>query len=234
MALQWGELGLEDHLEAARGFVEFQRYVGGIIAERRQHPGDDVISVISQARDDDGELLDDAMIVGEVMGLVNAGHGTVTSLLALGLHHLLVHRTQWEALCADTGLASAAVEELLRFDAPVKQLFRKTTRPVSIGGVPIPEGARVAFVMGSANRDEAAFTEPDRFDIRAERGSHLAFSKGIHFCLGAPLARLQGRVAFARLAERLPSLDLAGDRTLRFQANIAQRIPVSLEVEWDQ
>jgi cytochrome P450 len=174
------------------------------------------------------------MAVGEVMGFVNAGHGTVTSLLTLGLYHLLSNRTQWAALCAEPGLASAAVEELLRFDAPVKQLFRKTTQPVTIGDVPIPKGARVAFVMGSANRDEAAFSESDTFDIRAEREPHLAFSKGIHFCLGAPLARLQGRVAFARLAERLPSLRLAGDQRLQFQANIAQRIPVALVVEWDR
>jgi cytochrome P450 len=234
MALQWGDLDLEQHLEAARGFVEFQRYVGSIVAERRKTPGDDVISAIVHAGDDDGELLDEAMAVGEVMGFVNAGHGTVTTFLTIGLCHLLENRTQWEALCADPGLIPAAIEELLRFDAPVKQLFRKTTQAVTIGGVDIPEGSRVAFVMGSANRDEAVFTDPERLDVHAAQRPHLAFSKGIHFCLGAPLARLQGRVVFERLTSRLPSIRLVGDGQMGFQANIAQRIPDRLEVEWDR
>jgi cytochrome P450 len=233
MALQWGELSLEEHLEAARGYVEFQRYVEEVVAERRQNPGDDLISVVLQERDEDGEMLDDTSIIGQVMGLVNAGHGTVTSLLSLGIYRLLTERSQWDLLCADPGLAPAVVEEVLRFDAPVKQLFRKVKKPVTIAGVEIPEGARVAFVMGSANRDEAAFADADTFDILAERGGHLAFSKGIHFCLGASLARLQGRVAFARLAERLPSLRLSGDGDFRLTPNVAQRIVVRLNVEWD-
>lgn len=233
LALQFGSLDLEGHLEAARGSIEFQRYVGEAIVERRKTPGDDLISVLVEARDE-GEALEDAMIVGQVMGLINAGHETTTSLLTLGLFHLLEDQSQWQALCTDTTLARAAVEESLRFDGPIKQLWRRALHDVTVGGVPIPEGARIAIALGSGGRDEGVFDAPEKFDIRMSRSQHLAFSRGIHFCLGAPLARLEARVSFEELARRLPSLRLNKDLKVQFVANVSVRMPTSLEVEWDR
>lgn len=233
LALQFGNFTLEEHLEAAHDYLDFQRYVGEVVAARRKTPGDDLISVLVEARDEDGPL-EDAMVVGQVMGLINAGHETTTALLALGLFHLLEDRSQWQALRDDITLARAAVEEALRFDGPIKQLWRRALRDVIVGGVQVPAGARIAIALGSGGRDEDAFDAPETFDIHAKRGQHLAFSRGIHFCLGAPLARLEGRVAFEQLARRLPSLRLSDGFNPSFVSNVSVRMPMSLDVEWDR
>lgn len=232
LALQFGSMSLDDHIEAATGYLEFQRYVGGIVEERRRNPGDDLISILATATDE-GEALEDAMIVGQVMGMVNAGHETITILISVGLYHMLERRSLWEALCQDPALAATAVEEALRFDAPVKQLSRIAVRDVTIGGVDIPAGSRVVIALGSGNRDSDVFEDPDDIDLRADRPQHLAFSRGIHFCLGAALARLEGRVAFEQLAHRLPSLRLPDQFEIEFLPNITVRMPRSLLVEWD-
>jgi cytochrome P450 len=234
LALQWGDMELEQHITAARVFVEFQHYAHNLVTERRQRPGGDLVSALTQLRFDDDEPLEDAVIVGQVMGLVNAGHETVTTALTMGLYHMLNEREQWQALCADPGLATAAMEEALRFDGPAKMLWRRAVRAAEIGGVSIPEGARIAVVLGSGNRDDAVFSRPDVFDIRsASTRQHLAFGRGIHFCVGANLARLQGRIAFEFLATRLPSLRLQAGVGMQFARNMSIRIPLRLDVEWD-
>ncbi|MDT5100280.1 MAG: hypothetical protein QOC76_4017 [Mycobacterium sp.] len=234
LALQWGDMELEDHLEAARGFVAFQRYVQDVVAERRDRPGDDLISELTRLRFDDDEPLDDVVIVGQVMGLVNAGHETVTTALTMSLFHLLDERTQWEALCADPALAGTVIEEGLRFDGPAKILWRRAVRPTEVAGIAIPAGARVAIVLGSGNRDDAVFDHAEAFEIRSgPPKQHLAFGRGIHFCIGANLARLQGRIAFERLAARLPSLRLGGAHDMAFARNVSIRVPLRLDLEWD-
>lgn len=234
MALQYGDMPLEEHLDVARQFVAFQQYVVERIEERRSAPQEDFISTLI-AFDDDGEPLEDVVLVGQVMGLVNAGHETVTTMLTLGLYHLLSDRRQWEQLCAHPELAPAVVEEALRFDGPLKMLSRRATRDTQIAGVTIPAGARVGLVVGSANRDEAVFNEPEHFDITkgAQRQTHLAFGKGTHFCAGAPLARAEGRIAFERLSSRLPQLRLVDEHLPEFARNTAVRIPLALPVRWD-
>lgn len=235
MALQYGDMPLADHINVARQFVDFQRYVADRIDERRSAPQDDFISTLI-AFDDDGEPLEDVVLVGQVMGLVNAGHETVTTMLTLGLYHLLRDRSQWEALCANPQLAAAVVEESLRFDGPLKMLSRRANRDTEIGGVTIPAGSRIGLVVGSGNRDEAVFDEPGRFDIKTEqkRQTHLAFGRGAHFCAGAPLARAEGRIAFERLATRLPALRLVAETPPEFARNMAVRIPIALPVRWDR
>lgn len=243
MALQFGDMPLTEHIEVARHFVAFQQYVANRIEERRSAPRDDFISALITF-DYEGEPLEDVVLVGQVMGLVNAGHETVTTMLTLGLHQLLHDRSHWDALCANPELAAAVVEESLRFDGPLKMVSRLANRDTEIGGVAIPAGARVSLVVGSANRDETVFAHPDRFDIRSqdksqERGDgrkrpHLAFGRGVHLCAGAPLARLEGRIAFERLATRLPSLRLANDTEPEFARNTAVRLPLALHVSWDQ
>lgn len=235
MALQGGQIPLEQRMEAARDFVEFQRYVLALVSERKANPGDDLVSAMLELESDEGEPLADVVLVGQVMGLVNAGHETVTSMLAVGLDNLLTDRSQWEALRADPGLAVAATEEALRFDGPLKQVYRRSTRDAEIGGVTIPEGSRVAIVLSSANHDEEVFTDPERFDIGVDHtGQHLAFGRGVHFCVGASLARAEGRIAFETLSQRLPSLRLVSDAPMGFAPHFAVRLPLALHVEWDR
>lgn len=233
LALQFGAMPLEEHLRAAHGYVEFQRYIQGLIDERRAAPQDDLISTMTQPNQD-GEVLDDVVLVGQVMGLVNAGHETTTTVLTMGLYHLLSNREQWEKLCAQPALAAAAAEEALRYDGPIKQLWRRPTRDVEIGGVPIPRGARIAIANGSANRDETVFDASERFDIEKVRDKqNLAFGRGTHYCLGANLARSEARISFELLSARMASLRLASGAPTGYARNVSVRMPLGLEVEWD-
>ena len=145
--------------------------------------------------------------------LLIAGQETSVYLIVNGLRALLTHREQWDALCADPSLAAAAVEEIVRFDGPVELAPpRYTFADVQLGGGTIPAFEKVGLSLLGANRDPDAFRDADVFDIRrADGGRHLAFGHGIHFCLGAGLGRLEGRVMFARLAEQLPTLRLADE-----------------------
>jgi cytochrome P450 len=233
LALQFGDMPLDEHVRAAQGYVDFQRYVAKLIDQRRADPRDDLISAMLQPNSD-GDLLDDVVLVGQVMGLVNAGHETTTTVLTMGLYHLLSNREQWEMLCVEPGLAAAAAEESLRFDGPIKQLWRRTTRDVVIGGVSIARGARIAIVNGSANRDEQAFDVPERFDITKKRDrQNLAFGRGTHYCLGANLARSEARVSFEILSARIPSIRLATGAPTGYARNVTVRMPLGLDVEWD-
>ncbi len=233
LGLQFGDMPLDEHVRAAHGYVDFQRYVANLIDQKRVDPQDDLISAML-APTVDGEVLDDIVLVGQVMGLVNAGHETTTTVLTMGLYHLLSNREQWDMLCADPGLAAAAAEESLRFDGPIKQLWRRATRDVEVGGVPIPRGARIAIVNGSANRDESVFDAPERFDIAQKRDkANLAFGRGTHYCLGANLARSEARISFEVLSARIPSIRLATGAPTGYARNVTVRMPLGLLVEWD-
>jgi len=145
----------------------------------------------------------------------------------------LEHRESWEALCADPTLIPGAVEEVLRYDSSVIHWRRRTTRPVELSGVELPEGADVLVSIGAANRDPEVFADPDRFDIRRREASeHLSFGNGPHYCLGAPLARLEARVVLEELTAALPSLRLAPDQAYTFHPIIGFRGPTSVQVEW--
>jgi cytochrome P450 len=224
---------LDEHVRAARGYVEFQRYVLNLVGQKRVDPQDDLISAML-APTAEGDVLDDIVLVGQVMGLVNAGHETTTTVLTMGLYHLLSNREQWEMLCGEPGLAAAAAEESLRFDGPIKQLWRRTTRDVEVGGVPIPRGARVAIVNGSANHDQSVFEDSERFDIAKKRDkANLAFGRGAHYCLGANLARSEARISFEILSARIPSIRLATGAPTGYARNVTVRMPLGLDVEWD-
>jgi cytochrome P450 len=146
----------------------------------------------------------------------------------------LTHRQAWEEICRDPSLIPNALEEVRRFDSSVVVWRRKTTQAVKIGGVPVPAEANLFLLLGSANRDPAVFADPDRFDIHRQNArEHLSFGFGTHYCLGAPLARLEARVVLKELSARLPSLRLVPGQTLRFQPNTTFRGPLSLLVEWD-
>jgi cytochrome P450 len=174
---------------------------------------------------------------GELHALVEqllfAGHETTTNLLSTTLFHLLRDATLWPTVHADPHLIVAAVEEGLRYDAPVHGMFRTTTEAVELSGVTIPAGARVFVVFGAANHDAQMFTAPDRFDLqRPQADHHLALGHGIHSCLGAPLARLEARIAIAVLVQRLPTLHLVPGQTITYLPSLLNRALQHLEVRW--
>ena len=230
----WGYPSDEEQVRLAEDSAGFWRYAEELVAERTRAPRDDFTSDLIQARDTEGEALSTGEITTVLFSLLTAGHETTTSLLGNSFRWLLEHRQAWQALCRDPSLAANAVEEVLRIDASVFSWRRKTLQAVEIGGVSIPVEANILAMIGSANRDPEVFDDPESFDIRrANAKEHLAFGHGPHVCLGAPLARLEGRVVIEELCRRLPSLRLEPDQVLSYAPNTSFRGPRSLRVLWD-
>jgi cytochrome P450 len=165
-------------------------------------------------------------VAGIVYGLSIAGHETTSNLTTNAVRQLLTHRAQWRALCVDPALIPNAVEEALRFDTSVLTWRRVTTRPVRIGEVDIPAGAKLLLALGAANRDPSRFHDPDVFDVISKNAArHISFGYGIHFCLGASLARMELRIVLELLTRLAPDLDLLENQELSFKPNIAFRGP---------
>lgn len=201
--------------------LEFAAYIDSLAALRRARPQADLISgLLDQLERDD--------LVAMIQLLLIAGQETAVYVIVNGIHALLSHPEQWRALCAEPGLAAAAVEEMLRYDGPVEIAPpRFTFKPVEPGGGTIPAFEKVGLAILGANRDPAIFAAPDVFDIRrADAGRHIAFGHGIHFCLGAALGRLEAQIMFRRLAEELPSLPLVEEREDGWIAPHAGRPPL--------
>jgi cytochrome P450 len=184
-------------------------YLEGLISGKRSRPGDDLLSALITARDDEGSLEEDELIAMAFLLLV-AGYITTVDLIAGGTATLLAHPQQLKLLRDDPGLLPGAVEELLRYDGPVNPgVIRFPTEDVEIGGVTIPRGESVLIATAIADRDPEHFADPDRLDVTRAENAHLAFGHGAHYCLGAPLARLEGEIAIGTLFRRLPDLALA-------------------------
>ena len=192
-----------------RSMGELTAYMHEVADERRKRPADDVISALVDPRH--GETLDTGMLAQFVMLLLVAGNETTTNLIGNGAKALLDHPEQLERIQDEPKSLPNMIEEMLRFDAPIQFIFRRTTRPVEIAGTTIPEDASVAVLLASANRDERQFEDPDRFDITRDTKGHMSFGLGIHFCLGASLARLEARIAFEALVPELRQLKRADD-----------------------
>lgn len=225
---------VERQCAAARSAVALQQYFMGAIEERQHDPGDDLISALLDARAQADPPLDPVEVLGVPFDLIVAGHVTVTRAIGSALVLLLRHPDQLAVLRAGPELVPNAIEEILRVESPAQGLFRRTTRAAEIGGVTLPAGARVMVHYGSANRDERLFADPDAFDIhRADVGKHVAFGKGIHFCIGAPLARLELRIALPLLLERLPNLRLQPGTEIEYEPIFFARGLSRLHVQWD-
>ncbi|MGH7349418.1 MAG: cytochrome P450, partial [Candidatus Rokuibacteriota bacterium] len=188
-----------------RGLADYFR---ALLPERRRHPRADLLSSLI-AVEEQGDRLTEAELLSTCVLLFIAGHETTVSLIGNGLLALLRHPAEIERLRAEPGLIGSAVEELLRFDSPVQRTARITNAEVEMGGKTIPKGAFVVIAIGAANRDPAHFPDPDRLDIGRHDNRHIAFGFGIHFCLGAPLARVEGQLALGALIRRIPKLRLA-------------------------
>jgi cytochrome P450 len=190
----------------------FSEYLLRLIAEKRVHPQDDLISQLVQI-EDSGDRLSEDELISMIALLVFAGHETTSNLVGNGILMLFDNPIQMQRLVADLSLVPAAVEEFLRYNGPVlSPAPRFATVDVELGGQQIHKGDMLLTVLGSANRDETQFTQPEELDIARSLNRHVAFGQGIHVCLGAPLARLEGDIAFTSLLQRLPNLRLDAPR----------------------
>ena len=212
--------------------LEFTKYLRSLIAQRRQSRQDDLISALIAAKEENDKLSEDELLATCIL-LFTAGHETTVKLISNGVLTLLRHPDQLEKLKQEPMLIQSAVEELLRYDSPVQVTFRTAIEEVEIGNKTIQKGQQVFVCLGAAHRDPTQFPEPNRFDITRQKNRHLAFSYGIHACLGATLARTQAQIAINTLIQRMPDLKLYTD-TLEWQENIILRglkaLPVSFTV----
>ncbi|MFI9814707.1 cytochrome P450 [Saccharothrix variisporea] len=210
----------EDFAEVSAGLLPLQDYLREHITARRRSPGDDLISGLVQA-EVDGQRLNDNEVVNFSMVLLVAGHITTTMLLGNTTLCLDAHPAQRERVRADRSLVPVAIEESLRFFTPFAALARATTTPVTLGGQDIPADQLLMVWLGAANRDGRRFADPHLFDAGRDPNPHLGFGRGIHFCVGAPLARLEGRVAVNALLDRFPGLHVDPDQAPTFMPSPA-------------
>jgi unspecific monooxygenase len=190
-----------------RASTEFSDYLRTLARERREHPGEDLISQLALVLDE-GERLTEDELVGTCVLLLNAGHEATVNAAGIGWWTLFRTPGALERLREDRSLLPTAVDELLRFDTPAQMFERWVLEDVELHGVKIPRGAELGLLFGSANRDPDAFDRPDELDLAREPNPHLTFGAGIHFCLGAPLGRQELQISFGTVLERLPNLEL--------------------------
>lgn len=190
---------------AVRACIEFSDYLIALSRERRQHPQDDLITALTQVVDD-GEVLSEGELVGTCALLLNAGHEATVNTTVNGWNALFEHPDQSQRLREDRALVPRAVEEMMRFDTPLQMFERWVLEDIEVEGVAIPRGVEVALVFGSANHDDSVFSDAATFDVGREHNPHISFGAGIHFCLGAPLARMELQTSFATVLDRMPTI----------------------------
>ena len=208
IALPVGPEVLERGLRATAAMVDYFRELA---SARRRRPGSDLLSGLVEA-EEAGDRLTERELLATCVLLYIAGHETTVNLVGNGLLALLRHPEEWRRLRDDPALLPGAIEELLRYDGPVQRTGRLAAEDLEIGGVAIPAGTLVLGILGAANRDPAQFTEPDRLDVARDEPRHVAFGSGIHYCLGAPLARLEARAALGAVLRRFPDVTLDVER----------------------
>jgi len=224
-----GEDRASRYTRALTGVRELQEYLAQLIDRRRREPGEDMISLLLAGADESGDHLDDAELMALCSLILFAGHETTTNLLCNALVALDRHPAELARLRDDPSLVNRAVEEVLRYEGPIKVIIRWVVEDHDRDGRPVKAGDRVFLVQQSANRDGGTFADPDRFDIgRATQPLHVGFGRGIHACLGAQLARIEARVALPQVLERLGDIRVLGDVTWR--PNIASRAVTGLRV----
>ena len=228
-------ISIDERLEAEREVIEYQKYFAAQLEARRTAPQDDLLTKLLNARiDRDEDGIDDAEVseapltMAEMLSIIQqllvAGNETTTKMLTEMMRLLGEHPAEWEALRADPARARSVVEETLRLSTPTQGMFRVVRHDTTIAGVNIPAGSRVVVMYSAANRDEAMFDDPESFcPARDGATNHLAFGRGIHFCVGAALSRLEGKVALEEMSSRLTSFDLAPTNTFEYHPSFMLR-----------
>jgi cytochrome P450 len=197
---------------AERAAEEFVAYLRELAADRRKHLGDDLVSHLVSVRDSEGDKLTEDELVTTCILLLNAGHEATVNVSGNGLLALLQHPDQQRRLREEPGLLPTAIEEFMRYDSPLQLFERTATEDVEIGGVTVERGQKIAALLGAANRDPAVFAEPDTLDVGRTENPHISFGAGVHFCIGAPLARVELQATFGALLDRTSHLELGEAR----------------------
>jgi cytochrome P450 len=215
---------------AERAAAEFVAYLRELAADRRKNLGEDLVSHLVQVRDTEGDRLTEDELVTTCILLLNAGHEATVNVSGNGLLALLEHPDQLQRLRDDPALLPTAIEELMRFDSPLQLFERTATDDVEIGGITVPTGQKIAALLGSANRDPAVFAEPDLLDVGRADNPHISFGAGVHFCIGAPLARVELQASFGALLSRTSRLELGrpAERRPEFVIRGLRELPVVL------
>jgi cytochrome P450 len=201
--------------DAERAADEFVAYLRALAAERRTNPGDDLVSHLVSVRDAEGDRLTEDELVTTCILLLNAGHEATVNVTGNGTLALLRNPDQLARLRDDRAMLPTAIEELMRFDSPLQLFERTATEDVEIGGVTVAAGQKIAALLGSANHDPAVFADPGTLDVGRTDNPHISFGAGVHFCIGAPLARVELQASFGALLDRTSSLELGGEPVRR-------------------
>ena len=216
-----------------RSVTDFKAYLRDLVAHRRAHPGDgadgEILTALMQA-EQDGESLSELELLHQCIFMLNAGHETSTNMISHGVNEMLARPDEIARLRRDPSLIDSAVEEILRYQAPIQINNRRSTAPVTLGGIDLPEGTTVNIMIGGANRDPQTFADPDRFDIGRRPNRHLSFGLGIHVCAGNSLARIEAVIAFGKLFARFPGLHRTGAAELAHRIRFREitALPVAL------
>jgi cytochrome P450 len=211
--------------------VAYRRYLRELVTAKADHRGDDFCSALLEIHDEDPEALTHEEVASILFSLSFAGHETTNNLIGNCVRRLLEEPGRWDRLIAEPAIIPGAVDEILRWDPSVPVWRRVTTRPVTLGGVDLPEGAKLFLWLAAAGRDAAMFPEPERFDPERDNARRtLAFGRGIHFCIGSALGRLEAAAALKGLTSRYPGLRLVPDQDVPYHPNISFRGPRALWV----
>ena len=234
LAFTWGNPDEEEQVDIANKMLRYWRYCREFVATRKTARADDLTSELLDAHDANPDELSYREVESIIYGLSFAGHEIVSNYLSNSLLCLLPRRDVWKELCADASLIPNTLEEVLRFESPQTSWRRVTNVDTEIAGITVPAGTQVFLSLAAANHEPELFTSPDTFNIHRDNAKkHISFGYGIHFCLGARLARLEGTIAIQTLSERLPDLQLVEDQVLEYSPNITFRGPKQLFVEWE-
>lgn len=221
-------LGRADYRRCAASFSELSTYLGRVVAQRRAEPRNDLLTALARA-EEAGDRLSEPELYANAALILVAGHETTTNLIGNGTLALLRHPDQLDRLRRDSSLVPSAVEEFLRYESPVQFVTRLMKEDLAVGGKTLRAGQMVLAMLGAVNRDPEQFPDPDRLDVGRADNKHMAFGLGSHFCLGAQLARLEGRIVFETLLRRLPNLRLDGEVKYRKHFNLRglEALPVA-------
>ncbi len=223
--------GIEDLRAADTAGREVWEYFIDLVAEKRKNPADDLMSGMIEATfEEDGDRLNDDEIIAQAVLMFAAGFETTTNLIGNGVAALLTHPDEFTKVRADPGLVPSAVEEILRWDSPVQLDGRSSMELADVAGRTVEPNQRVLTLLGAANRDPLRFTDPDRFDVTRDEGAPMSFASGIHFCLGANLARVEGQVVLEGLIRRFSSIELNGELHQRKRMTLRgyEAVPVTV------